>query len=66
VYKTFKEWSKKGYRIEKGAKSSKRNEHGEPLFSSSQVYQPTRSLDGEWDDWENDMCYGGDPWGLNS
>lgn len=37
VYKTFDEWSKAGFRILKGAKSSSKNDYGVPLFSYGQV-----------------------------
>lgn len=39
VYKTFDEWSKMGFTITKGSKSTKRNDKGIPVFSKSQVHR---------------------------
>lgn len=38
--KTFDEWSRLGYRIRKGAKSTARSPSGEPLFDKAQVWNP--------------------------
>jgi hypothetical protein len=63
--KSFDEWSKAGYRIKKGSKAvARRASDGKYLFTDKQVYKP--SYDGNWDDYENEMCFDGDPWGLNS
>lgn len=40
-YATFEGWNKVGYRVKKGAKSTKRNKRGVPLFNKSQVYRKT-------------------------
>ncbi len=40
AYRTFAEWSADGYKILKGSKHEKRNDSGEPLFSSRQVSAP--------------------------
>lgn len=41
---TFDEWSEKGYRISKGAKSRSRNLDGKPLFGADQVWKPDKSF----------------------
>lgn len=37
IYHTFDYWSKNGYLIIKGSKSTKRNKNNIPLFSSNQI-----------------------------
>ena len=62
--RTFDEWSKAGYRICKGEKAvGRRKTDGKPVFTENQVWCPGET---PWDDYEMDMCIGGDPWGLDS
>lgn len=69
IFHSFDYWSKNGYKIKAGAKSSRRNTKGIPLFSDKQItknkqlglFEPRRNGFG-FDDQEFDNgCYGGDP-----
>jgi hypothetical protein len=62
---TFEEWSKAGYRVIKGEKAvGRRKSDGKPVFAERQVWRPADET--PLDDYENDMAFGGDPWGLDS
>jgi hypothetical protein len=58
-YKTFDEWSKLGFHIQKGSKSEKRNENGVCLFSRSQVIAWPDQFDGERREDDSDYAYAG-------
>ena len=63
IFHSFNYWSKNGYKIKKGSKSSRRNTKGIPLFSSKQINKKllkTRNLGFDEQEYDNG-CYGGDP-----
>lgn len=37
IYRSFNDWSARGYMIKKGSKAAGRDENGTPLFSEEQV-----------------------------
>lgn len=60
--KTFEEWSKLGYRIEKGSKAYIRKSDGAKVFLEKQVYKP-QYYEGDYeDDAEQANYYGIDGW----
>jgi hypothetical protein len=56
MIKTFNEWSRAGYKINKGAKAIGRNGLGVPVFSSDQVQKSTQfNIDYNDPDYEGSM-----------
>ncbi len=68
IFHSFNYWSKNGYKINKGAKSTRRNTKGIPLFSSRQIQKINIGC-GERNHWDKSNtnfdeyydCFGGDP-----
>jgi len=58
---TFSEWNSQGYRVHRGQKCI-RFENNEPVFNSSQVYDPNQLTDAEESyalramEWEDKPC----------
>lgn len=47
--RTYQEWLKAGYQVQRGEHSGKRNEKGEAVFSASQVREAYHDQE-EWDE----------------